>query len=137
MKIAVTYDNGQIFMHFGHTEQFKVYTVENGVVVSTEIVNTNGSGHGALAHFLSEMKVDVLICGGIGAGAQTALAQSGIKLFGGVKGNADKAVEGFIGGKLVYDPDVKCNHHTHSHSDGHTCGEHGCGSHKCGDHGCH
>ena len=49
MKIAVTYDNGQIFQHFGHTEQFKLYTVEDGKVVSSEVVDTNGSGHGALA----------------------------------------------------------------------------------------
>ena len=84
MKIAVTYENGQIFQHFGHTEQFKIYTVENGKIVSSEVVDTNGSGHGALAGFLSEQSVAVLICGGIGGGAQMALASAGIQLFGGV-----------------------------------------------------
>ena len=93
MKIAVTYSNGEIFQHFGHTEQFKVYTVDGNRILSAEVVNTNGSGHGALASFLSQLDVDVLICGGIGGGAQMALAQSGIQLYGGVTGDADKAVE--------------------------------------------
>ena len=52
MKIAVTYENGQVFQHFGHTEQFKVYNVENGAVTASAVEPTNGSGHGALAGFL-------------------------------------------------------------------------------------
>ena len=126
MKIAVTYQNGQIFQHFGHTEQFKVYTVDNGKITTGEIVDTNGSGHGALAGFLKENGIEVLICGGIGGGAQTALADAGIKLYGGVQGNADAAVIAFLQGKLDYNPDVKCDHHDHEHEGGHTCGEHGC-----------
>ena len=127
MKIAVTYENGEVFGHFGHTEQFKVYTVENNKVVSSEVVDTNGSGHGALAGLLSDLNVDVLICGGIGGGAQMALAQAGIKLYGGVTGSADKAVEDFLAQTLNYDPDAKCDHHEHEHGEGHQCGEHGCG----------
>ena len=92
MRIAVTYENGQIFQHFGHTETFKVYDVEEGKVVHSEVIDTNGSGHGALAGVLNALNADVLICGGIGGGAQTALAAAGIKLFGGVSGDADKAV---------------------------------------------
>lgn len=126
MKIAVTYQNGQIFQHFGHTEQFKLYDVEDGRFVSFQVVDTNGSGHGALAGFLKERGVDVLICGGIGGGAQTALAEAGIKLFGGVKGNADQAVISFVAGSLSYDPDAKCDHHDHEHGEGHTCSDHGC-----------
>ena len=133
MKIAVTYENGQIFQHFGHTEQFKLYEVADGKVVHSMVMNTNGSGHGALAGFLRAFDVDVLICGGIGGGAQNALAQAGIKLFGGVSGDADQAVEAFLSATLVYNPNVKCNHHgEHHHEDGHTCGNHGCGSHSCG-----
>ena len=137
MKIAVTYENGQIFQHFGHTGQFKLYHVEDGKILSAEVIDTNGSGHGALAGLLSELKIDVLICGGIGGGAQMALAQNGIQLFGGVSGDADKAVESFIAGNLAYDPDAKCDHHDHQHGEGHTCGDHGCGSHTCGEHSCH
>ena len=131
MRIAVTYENGQIFQHFGHTEAFKIYDVEEGNVLHSEVVDTNGSGHGALAGVLTALNADVLICGGIGGGAQTALAAAGIKLFGGVSGDADKAVEAFINKTLEYNPDVKCSHHEHNHGEGHTCGTHGCGSHSC------
>ena len=124
-------ENGQIFQHFGHTETFKIYDVEEGKVVHSEVVDTNGSGHGALAGVLNALNADVLICGGIGGGAQTALAAAGIKLFGGVSGDADEAVEAFINETLAYNPNVKCSHHEHNHGEGHTCGEHGCVSHSC------
>lgn len=134
MKIAVTYDNGSIFQHFGHTEQFKVYEIENGAIVSSRVVDTNGSGHGALAGVLAQLQVDALICGGIGDGAQMALAEAGIRLFGGVQGNADAAVEALVQGKLLFNPDVHCDHHDHAHGHEHgSCGEHGCG-HNCGHH---
>ena len=132
MKIAVTYDNGQIFQHFGHTAQFKVYDVnEDGVITAAEVVDTMGSGHGALAGVLQVIGADILICGGIGGGAQMALAQAGIRLFGGVQGDADAAVQALIDGKLLYDPHVHCDHHDH-HGEDHTCGDHGCGSGHCG-----
>ena len=138
MKIAVPYENGQIFQHFGHTERFKVYTAENGRITGSEIMESNGSGHGALAGLLAARQIDVLICGGIGGGAQAALAAAGIRLFGGVKGDADTAAARFVSGALDYDPNVKCDHHEHAHgSEGHACGEHGCGSHGCGGHSCH
>ena len=132
MTIAVTYMNGQIFQHFGHTEQFKVYEVQDGKILSSRVVSTQGSGHGALAGVLSALNADVLICGGIGGGAQMALASAGIKLYGGVSGDADAAVEALISGNLSYNPNVRCNHHDHEHGHGHTCGDHGCGSHSCG-----
>ena len=131
MKIAVTYDNGEIFQHFGHTEQFKVYEIKEGTIVNAEVVDTNGNGHGALAGMLSSLGIDVLICGGIGGGAQTALAEAGIKLYGGVRGNADDAVVALLADNLAYDPEAKCEHHNHHHSDDHTCGDHGCGNHSC------
>ena len=127
MKIAVTYENGNIFGHFGHTKQFKLYTVEDGKVVSSKVFDTLGSGHGALAGFLSLLNVDMLICGGIGGGAQMALKEAGIELYGGVTGSADKAVENFLNGTLIFNPDIKCDHHDHEHSEGHSCGDHGCG----------
>ena len=129
MKIAVTYENGEVFQHFGHTEQFKVYEVEDGKIISSEIVDTNGQGHGALAGFLLNSGIDVLICGGIGGGARNALAEAGIQLYPGAMGNADAQVESFLKGTLSYDPDTMCSHH--SHAEGHVCGDHGCGSHSC------
>ena len=139
MRAAVTYENGQVFQHFGHTKQFKIYDVVDGKVNASVIIDTNGSGHGALAGMLSAMHVDTLICGGIGGGAQAALAAAGIRLFGGVSGSADEAVEALLKGNLAYDPEAKCDHHDHHHGEGHTCGDHGCGSHDdhhCGGH-CH
>lgn len=133
MKVAVTYQNGEIFQHFGHSEQFGIYEVKDGKVSNKIVVGTEGSGHGALAVLLSEKGVDTLICGGIGGGAKTALAEAGIKLYGGVSGDADKAVEALLAGELDYDPEVCCSHHEEAHG-----GDHDCGSHEggCGDHGC-
>lgn len=129
MRIAVTYENGEIFQHFGHTEQFKLYDVEDGRIVNEQIVATNGSGHGALAGFLQAAKADALICGGIGMGAQMALADAGIKLYGGVQGSADEAAKALAEGNLEYDPDAHCDHHGHHH-DG-DCGHEHCGEHHC------
>lgn len=127
MKIAVTYANGEIFQHFGHTKEFKLYTAEDGKVVSSTYLYALEGGHGALSALLSKNGADVLICGGIGGGAKAALAECGIKLYGGVSGNADSAVKAFLRGALEFNPNVHCDHH--HHEDGHSCGEdkHGCG----------
>ena len=146
MRIAVTYENGEVFQHFGHTEAFKVYEVEDGKVVSSEILGSNGTGHGALAGLLNEYHIDVLICGGIGGGAQAALAERGIELCAGASGSADEAVEAYLRGELV-NTGANCDHHGH-HGDGHSCEGHdgdSCGHHGeghgesgCGHHGgCH
>lgn len=129
MKIAVTYQDQMVFPHFGHTEHFKLYEVENGNLLHTQVVDTNGEGHGALAGLLTRLQADVLICGGIGTGAQNALQEAGISFFGGVTGNADEAVHAYLSGTLSYDPDVHCDHHEKEHS----CGEHACQEDK---HGC-
>ncbi len=131
MRIAVTYENGTIFQHFGHTTQFKFYDITDNQITETTVIETNGSGHDALAGFLTNNHIDVLICGGIGGGAQMALTQAGIKLYGGVTGDADAAVEAYLKEELTYNPNVKCSHHDHEHEKGHTCGEHGCGNHSC------
>ena len=127
IKIAVTYENEEIFQHFGHCEAFKLYETEDGKVVSSQVVGTGGSGHEALAVFLKNLDVEVLICGGIGGGARIALDQAGIKLYPGAAGNADRAVDAFLKGSLDYDPDTMCNHH-------HEGGEHSCHGHggTCG-----
>ena len=127
MRIAVAYDNGQVFQHFGHTKQFKVYDVEHGAVTNSTVVDTNGSGHGALAGLLSALQVDILICGGIGEGAQNAVHTANIQLYGGVSGDADQAVNALLEQRLEYNPTVQCSHHGEHHH--HTCGEHECGTH--------
>ena len=127
-RIAVTYENGEVFQHFGHTEEFKVYEIEDGKITKSEMIGSNGSGHGALAGLLGESKIDVLICGGIGGGAQAALQERGIELCAGASGNADEAVEAYLKGELV-NSGANCNHHGGEHS----CGEHG--DHSCGGSG--
>lgn len=125
MKVAVTYDNGTVFQHFGHSEQFKIYQVEEGAIISSEVVGTDGNGHGALAGFLREMGVEALICGGIGGGARNALGEAGITLYPGVSGDADLAVQALLAGTLDYNPDTLCSHH--HEGEGHDC-HHGNGS---------
>ena len=131
MRIAVPYENGNIFQHFGRSEAFKFYDVDGGAVTATAVVSTNGSGHGALAGFLVAHHADAVICGGIGGGAQSALAEAGIRFYGGVSGSADAAVNSLLNGTLLYNPDTVCAHHHHE-------GSHDCGSHSCGEdkHGC-
>lgn len=130
MRIAVTYEQGDVFQHFGHTEEFKVYEVEEGKVISSKIISSDGSGHSALAALLNDKGIDVLICGGIGGGAQAALSERGIELCAGASGNADEAVEAYLRGELV-NTGANCDHH----GEGHSCGEHGCGGQECGS--CH
>ncbi|MDO5520833.1 MAG: NifB/NifX family molybdenum-iron cluster-binding protein [bacterium] len=133
MRVAVTFENGQIFQHFGKTEEFKIYDVEDKKIVESQVVATKGKGHGALAGFLTENKVDVVICGGIGGGAQDAMKQAGIKLYGGVSGDADDAVKNLLEGTLTFNENIQCSDHHHDHHHDHHeggCGDHGCGHHE-------
>ncbi|MCR4677111.1 MAG: DUF134 domain-containing protein [Sphaerochaetaceae bacterium] len=137
MRVAVTYEDGMIGQHFGRTEQFKIYDidVDKKEITGSQVIDTNGTGHGALAGFLRAAEVQVLICGGIGMGARVGLSQVGIQILPGAAGNADEAVKALIAGTLEYDPDTQCHHH--DHEEGHECG-HGEG-HECGHgegHGC-
>ena len=134
MRIAVTYENGEVFQHFGHSEHFKLYDVTDGKVVSAQVADTNGQGHGALAGFLKQCGADALICGGIGMGARSALEEAGIRLYAGISGSADEAAQALAAGTLVCDPDASCEHHEHQ-GEGHDCAHHrehrGCGDHAC------
>ena len=132
MKIAVTYENGNVFQHFGHTEQFKIYDVEDGKVVSSKVMGSDGAGHEALATLLESRAIDVLICGGIGPGAVAALEDCGIELCAGASGSADEAVEAYLRGELK-NTGANCDHHgEHHHGEGHECGHEGG---HCGHHG--
>ena len=105
--------------------------MQEGKIIDSKIVDTNGSGHGALAGILTALNADVLICGGIGGGAKAALEAANIKLYGGVSGNSDDAVVALLDGNLAYNPNIMCNHHNQHHGENHNCGEHGCGEHHC------
>lgn len=131
MRVATTYDNGNIFMHFGRSEQFKIYDIQDGKVLNEQVVGTGGTGHGALAGLLANGGVDTLICGGIGGGAINALTQAGIKVYAGAQGNCDACVEALIAGTLAQTGEATYDCHGHDHEHIH---EHG-GS--CGCHGHH
>ena len=122
MKIAVAYDNGEVFQHFGRTESFKIYDVEGGKVVSSRVVGNGGQSHGGLVQVLLDNKVDAFICGGIGGGARQMIESRGIRLFPGASGSADACVDALLNGSLDYDPGTECRHHeggSHSCSCGH------------------
>lgn len=133
MIIATTYENGNIYQHFGKTEFFKIYDVQGKNIVSEKIVSTDGNGHGALAVFLKEYNVEILICGGIGNGAKNTLAENNIKIYPGAVGNTDKQVKAFLEGNLEYNPDTICSHHEHEHEHGHSCSGHD-ENHTCNHH---
>lgn len=130
MKVAVTYENGQVFQHFGSTEQFKIYEVQNGKADAGRVVPVNGSKHGALAGFLRAHGVDTLICGGIGGGARAALRAAGIKLYPGTTGEADAQVSSLLCGTLQYNPDTLCARHQRDGAKRRdaACSHAGCGS---------
>ena len=132
MRIAVSYNNGNIFQHFGQTNRFKLYDAKDGCIIGTMEIEALDCGHEALASFLGSLHVNMLICGGIGGSARAALEEAGVLLYGGVTGSADEAVAALLAGTLVYDPNIHCKNHD---GEAHTCG-HACGSHpSCA--GCH
>lgn len=131
MKIAITCENDQVFQHFGHTPQFAIFDADDGKIINEKRIDTGDSGHGALATLLAAEKVDVLICGGIGAGAINALSQADITVIGGAEGSVRQTAEDYVSGNLKVRADFHCNHHSHEHGSEHTCGSHGCGSNSC------
>ena len=124
MKIAVTYENGEVFQHFGKTESFKVYTITNNKIVSSEIIGSNGNSHGSLAGYLKNLGVSGLICGGIGVGAREMLGSEGITVYPGASGNADDQIDALISNNLHYDPNTECHHHDQEDAHTCTCGKH-------------
>lgn len=111
MRIVVTYENENVFGHFGHAKQIKLYDCENGEIVTSKVMSTMCSGHASMASLLKVIGTNVLICGCIGDGARQAVEKSGIEIYGGVTGNADECVKAFLKGELKYNADAKCEHH--------------------------
>lgn len=118
MKIAVTTDGNQVFQHFGKCPVFTLYTAENGKVLKKELLDASASGHAALTAFLKDAGADTVICGGIGEGARNMLTAAGIRLFSGVTGEIDAAVDALLDGTLC-DMGGGCSHE--GHEGNHTC----------------
>lgn len=122
MKIAVTYENGMVFQHFGKSEQFLIMEFEQTKLLNKSLLSANGKGHSALVTLLANAEIDTLICGGLGQGARNALAQAGITVISGALGNAEAAVDAYLNGSLKDSPSGQCSHH----GDHHTCSDHSC-----------
>jgi len=125
MIIAVTSENGEVFQHFGHTPEFTIFETKGEKLLGPRVISTGENGHGALAGLLDALGVEVLICGGIGGGAQMALDEIGVQVVGGASGKVDEVVCAFLKGELQVNPDFQCHHHDHG-------GDHKCGEHSCG-----
>ncbi|MCR4717286.1 MAG: dinitrogenase iron-molybdenum cofactor biosynthesis protein [Lachnospiraceae bacterium] len=126
MKVAVTYENGEVFPHFGRTPAFKIYEIEDNKVISSEVVDTNGTGHGALVGFIKNLGASELICGGIGGGAISFLSDENIGVFAGASGNTDEVINAYIAGSLEQTAEATCDHHGHGDGEHHSCGDGGC-----------
>lgn len=126
MKIAVTCVNGQVFQHFGHCPSFLICEIKDGKMTSQEMLNTQGHGCSLLASFLKQNGVDVVICGGIGAGTKEHMISYGIEILSGASGDAIVQVQNYLAGTLNYNPETECDHHEHE------------GNHQCHNtHSCH
>ena len=118
MKIAVAYEKGLVFQHFGKAKEFKIYEIDNNKIINSYIVTNNGITHCALIDYLKELNVNILICGGLGYSAISKLNDLGIKLYAGVCGYADDKVLDFINNRLDYDNEYLCEEeHLHSCKD--------------------
>ncbi|MCI8850625.1 MAG: dinitrogenase iron-molybdenum cofactor biosynthesis protein [Erysipelotrichaceae bacterium] len=122
MKIAVTYEKGMVFQHFGKSEQFLVVEVEQTKLLNKSLLSADGQGHSALVTLLAKAEIDTLICGGLGQGARNALEQAGITVISGAFGNAEAAVDAYLNGSLQDSPSGQCSHH----GDHHACTDHSC-----------
>ena len=118
MKLAVTYENGMVFQHFGKCQNFLIANIEEGQMIQKSLLPSNGQGHGALVSLLKAADVDVLICGGCGEGARKALKEAQITVISGAIGNAEVAIDAYRNGALNDQPSGQCHHH---HEGGHDC----------------
>jgi len=116
MKIAIPVNGNIINQHFGRSENFAIVTVEDKRIVNVEDISTAeyAHQHKALADLLLSKGAEVVITGGIGAGAISGLQQNGLTVIKGASGEYIKAVEEFVEGILA-DKDTVCDHHGEHH----------------------
>lgn len=92
MRIAVPYEEGNIYFNLGHTKQIKVYEIEEGKVIGTAIADVSGTGHDVITEYLKELEIDIVICDKLCMGSQLVLKDMGIDYKSDVQGDADQAV---------------------------------------------
>lgn len=130
MRIAVSYEDGNVFSPFGSTKSLKLYELEGKQIIREVVVPTWGEGSEAQIDCLKQYAANVLVCGAVEGAVRAKLLDAGIMTFGGVIGKADTAVQAFLNGTLQAAPDGKC--------DAHSCGGkcEGCGESCSGATGC-
>ncbi len=118
MKIAVASDNGNVTEHFGHCRNFMIFNTENDQIINSETVANPGHRPGFLPNFLNDKGVNVIISGGMGAGAIDIFNENNIEVIVGASGDAKAAVTAYLQGVLKSTGSV-CHEHQHFDECGH------------------
>ena len=77
-RLALPLQNGSLCQHFGKAPQVLIVNIENGTVVSEEILTAPEHAHGSMPNFLKANSVTDVLCGGIGDGALQMLREMNI-----------------------------------------------------------
>ncbi len=101
MKLAIAYENGEVFQHFGETPSYLLVDIEAGKVVSKAVHDNGEASHIALIDVLVGLGADAVVVGGLGGGAFVRLQAAGIKIYAPYFGSAEQAISDFLAGKLV------------------------------------
>ncbi|MDD3213559.1 MAG: NifB/NifX family molybdenum-iron cluster-binding protein [Eubacteriales bacterium] len=118
MKIAVACMGTQVAQHFGHCENFRIFTSENRAIATETNIANPGHKPGFLPNFLGDLGVEVIIAGGMGGGAVDIFNERNIEVIVGAEGNARDAVTAYLNGELKSTGSV-CHEHSHADECGH------------------
>lgn len=112
MNIAIPNNGNMVNQHFGMSQSFVIVTVENKEIKNVKEISTVelAHQHDGLAALLVENNVELVIVGGIGAGAVMGLSSHGLKVIKGASGDYKDVVKAYVEGSLV-DKNQLCNHH--------------------------
>ncbi|ADY56782.1 Dinitrogenase iron-molybdenum cofactor biosynthesis protein [Syntrophobotulus glycolicus DSM 8271] len=119
MKIAVASEGPMVSEHFGHCDSFFIFDTEKEQILKSEAVQNPGHRPGFLPNFLNDIGVNVIIAGGMGAGAIEIFTEKNIEIITGVRGNAKIAVEQYLQGQLQSTGSVCHQHQHHGECGGH------------------
>ncbi|MBJ2175711.1 NifB/NifX family molybdenum-iron cluster-binding protein [Aureibaculum sp. A20] len=115
-KVAIpTGKNNQIEDHFGHCKFYTIYTLteDNQISNIEQLASEKGCGcKSNIASVLAEKGVQVMLAGGIGAGAFTVLNSLGINVIRGCSGNVDTLMKEYTS-NLLTDGGETCGHTHH------------------------
>jgi len=122
LKIALPTKGNKIDSHFGHCENYTIFSVdENKKIVNTEVIpSPQGCGcKSNIASVLKEKGVSVMLSGNMGDGALNVLNHQGITVYRGCSGDVKQVAEAFMQDQ-INDSGEGCHHHDHE-GEGHVC----------------